>query len=544
MSSKKKAAPKKEDKIIVEPGPVEEAAPVRPEKRIAIVGCSDSKDTAPYGDKSWEIWSMNNTFNYTKRQDMWFEVHPIILVGDQYKRRKLIGPGVFEWSDDFRGQPMKEYMLALAHLNCPVYMQQHWDIIPKSLPYPIDDITHRFGRYFTNSVSYIIAMAIVSGATEIGCFGIDMAAGCPAPDVKILTSDLRWVPAGQLNIGDEVMAFDENSHSDDGPSRRWRTATVTSCPKITKPCYRLKLEDGTEMIVSARHGWLTHSENVNKWRAQENLITPHHREDRPTRIVRALDTWEPDDSWEAGYLAAAFDGEGHISQTPRHHNFTCGLVAGFAQKENKMSETVENIMRKYGFECRMNKEDGGTRKYRINGGRPEILRFLGSVRPPRLLNKFNGGLLGQFNAMQNVAVIESEFIGDHEVIGLETTEKTFIAEGLASHNSEYGPQRPSCEWMLGIAAGLGIRLNIPPQADLLKTSFLYGFEEREQTLWESKLMQMKNSMMARRQKQEAIAAAAERTIQQYHGAEEAVNQCMRVWSNLMTERVWKDKLLQ
>jgi hypothetical protein len=287
MSSKKKAAPKKEDKIIVEPGPVEEAAPVRPEKRIAIVGCSDSKDTAPYGDKSWEIWSMNNTFNYTKRQDMWFEVHPIILVGDQYKRRKLIGPGVFEWSDDFRGQPMKEYMLALAHLNCPVYMQQHWDIIPKSLPYPIDDITHRFGRYFTNSVSYIIAMAIISGATEIGCFGIDMAAG-----------------------------------------------------------------------------------------------------------------------------------------------------------------------------------------------------------------------------------------------------------------SEYGPQRPSCEWMLGIAAGLGIRLNIPPQADLLKTSFLYGFEEREQTLWESKLMQMKNSMMARRQKQEAIAAAAERTIQQYHGAEEAVNQCMRVWSNLMTERVWKDKLLQ
>ncbi len=287
-------ASKKEVKKVVEKveaAPAQEQAPgptpVVPTKRIAIVGCSDTRDFAPYGDKSWEIWSMNNTFNYTKRQNAWFEIHPIRVFQGRFQRRKLLGPGIFEWSDDFRGQPMYEYMLALARLDVPVYMQKHWDIIPKSEPYPIEDVLHRFGRYFTNSVSYIIALAIMSGATEIGCFGIDMAA-----------------------------------------------------------------------------------------------------------------------------------------------------------------------------------------------------------------------------------------------------------------SSEYGPQRPSCEWMLGIAAGLGIRLNIPDQADLLKTTFLYGFEEREQCLWEKKVTNMLNAATARRQKQEMIAATAQAQIQQYKGAEAMAQQCLRVWSNLMTPRTWEDKHLQ
>lgn len=533
MTKRKEAVKQKPEAVPVEAAPVVV-------KKVAIVGCSDTKNLAPYDDKSWDIWAMNNAFNHAKRPSAWFEIHPIKCVDGKFFRRKLIRPGVFEWSKEFRGQDMGEYLKAIAALNCTVYMQQHWDIIPKSVPFPLQEITSKFGRYFTNSVSYMIALAILQGYREIGCYGVDMATGCPAPDVKVLTADLRWVRADSLNVGDEVMAFDEHPHSDDGPSRRWRKATVTACARIKKPCYRLKLEDGTEMIVSARHGWLTHGENENKWRAQENMITPHHRADRPTRIVRALRTWAEDRSWEAGYLAAAFDGEGHISQMPRHHAFTSGLVAGFAQKPNKMSETVENIMRKYGFECRMNQEDGGTMKYRVNGGRPEILRLLGSVRPQRLLDKFDPSILGQFNSMENVAVIESEFIGDHEVIGLETSEKTFIAEGLASHNSEYGPQRPSCEFFLGIAAGLGIKITIPEQADLLKTRFLYGFEEREQCAWEAKITQMLEAMEGRKAKALQQFEVANKQIQQYVGAIEAVRETQRIWSNIADTKIWSD----
>jgi len=537
MGKKKEEAKQEGIKQKTEPLVV---APVNKLKRVAIVGCSDSKTSAPYKDPSWDLWAMNNAYAHVKRWTAWFEIHPIKKTKEGFMRRKLIKPGIFEWASDFRGQNMTDYMKCLAELKCPIYMQRHWEEIPQSVAYPLEEITKRFGRYFTNSVSYMIALAIMQGYQEIGCWGVDMATGCPAPDVKVLTSDLRWIPAGELKVGDEVMAFDENPHSDGDRSRRWRTATVTSCPRITKPCYRLKLEDGTEMIVSARHGWLTHGENENKWRAQENMITPQHRSDRPTRIVRALDTWSSDLSWEAGYLAAAFDGEGHISQTPRHHAYTCGLVAGFAQKANPMSEKVENIMRKYGFDCRMNTEEGGTQKYRINGGRTEILRFLGSVRPPRLLSKFDGSILGQFNSKENVAVVESEFIGDHEVVGLETSEKTFIAEGLASHNSEYGPQRPSCEFFLGIAAGMGIKITIPDTADLLKTKFLYGFEEREQILWEKKVTSMITSMEQRKAKAMNQVEMATKQVQQYVGAIEAMRESERIWSNFNDPKIWND----
>ncbi len=444
---------------------------------------------------------------------------------------------------------MLDYLKAIASLDCPVYMQQHWDIVPKSVPYPLQDILSSFGRYFTNSVSYMIALAIKVGAKEIGCWGVDMATSCTAPDVKILRGDLRWVRADSLNMGDEVIGFDESSPKlGMGNSRKWRKSTVLACERFKKPCYRLKLEDGTEMIVSEKHGWLTNAENQHKWRRQEHMITRHHRNDRPSRIIRVLDTWEEDRTWESGYLAAAFDGEGHLSQTaknrPNYPSFTRGLVAGIAQKDNAMCETVEKIMEKYGFGLRTKTGksgmNGDVNKFAIKGGKPEILKFLGMTQPPRLMEKFNADFLGQIMSKENVAVIESEFIGDHDVIGLETTTKTFIAEGFASHNSEYGPQRPSCEFFLGIAAGMGIILTVPDQADLLKTRFLYGFEEREQCAWESKIMQMLEAMEMRKQKEVRNYEVANKKIQQYVGAQEAVREIQRIWSNIADTKIWSD----
>lgn len=45
---------------------------------------------------------------------------------------------------------------------------------------------------------------------------------------------------------------------------------------------------------------------------------------------------------------------------------------------------------------------------------------------------------------------------------------------------EYGYQRPSCEYWLGIAAGKGIKIFIPPKADLLKLRFQYGYVEENE----------------------------------------------------------------
>jgi hypothetical protein len=45
-----------------------------------------------------------------------------------------------------------------------------------------------------------------------------------------------------------------------------------------------------------------------------------------------------------------------------------------------------------------------------------------------------------------------------------------------SQDSEYGYQRPSCEYFIGFLRGRGIKVYIPPQSDLLKTPYMYGFE--------------------------------------------------------------------
>lgn len=265
------------------------AVKAQPVRRIAVVGCSDTKILAPYDDPTWEIWAMNNSFVHTKRASQWFEIHPIKQdEAGQYYRRELLKPGVFRWAKDFRGQPMKEYMQALANLDVPVWMQQHWDIIPKSEPYPLQKIINTFGSYFTNSVSYMIALAILQikeGGTqgEIGLFGVDMA---------------------------------------------------------TK--------------------------------------------------------------------------------------------------------------------------------------------------------------------------------------------------------TEYGPQRPSCEFFLGIAAGLGISITIPPEADLLKTRFLYGFGEREQLAWEAKMMNLVNSLEGRKQKAMQSLEMNTRMVNQYIGAGEALKEIQRIWSNLQDTKVWRD----
>ena len=43
--------------------------------------------------------------------------------------------------------------------------------------------------------------------------------------------------------------------------------------------------------------------------------------------------------------------------------------------------------------------------------------------------------------------------------------------------AEFAEQRPSCEWLIGMAQGKGIKVVLPPGSDLLKSSHLYGFSE-------------------------------------------------------------------
>lgn len=201
-----------------------------PLKKVAIVGFSNHKVEAPYDDPSFEIWGLNDLHESIPRWNRWFEMHSDKQIKD-YTTRK-------------QGKP---YLEGLASLGVPVFMQKHRPEVPLSVEYPIDHMKAKFGDYFTNSISFMLAMAIEERYDVIHVYGVDMAQDCLAPDTKILTADSQWVPIGDVKAGAKVSAFDKITH-------KAMTATVESVSRIKRPCHRVKA--GVEVIASVGHKWL------------------------------------------------------------------------------------------------------------------------------------------------------------------------------------------------------------------------------------------------------------------------------------------------
>lgn len=106
--------------------------------------------------------------------------------------------------------------------------------------------------------------------------------------------------------------------------------------------------------------------------------------------------------------------------------------------------------------------------------------------------------------------------------------------------TEYEVQKPSCEFWLGIAAGMGIKVTIPAQADLLKTRFIYGFEEKQQDLWAEKVEKIRVNMKIKRVQLEHAHQQNEVTLHQMRGAEQAIEEIKKIWDpigeNLLYEK--------
>jgi hypothetical protein len=273
---------------------------------------------------------------------------------------------------------------------------------------------------------------------EMSSLGVDsdefrMAYNCVTPETRVLTADMRHIPAGDITVGTKLVGFDEERPSK-GMHRRFRESVVTSAARIMRPSYRVHLDDGTSVAASAGHKWLVFSAGSRTiWKTTESLLSTD-------RIFRLSSVWDTERSYESGYLAAAFEGEGSVA-----YGSAGQPVASFAQKENVMIEQVRKHLSDLGFQWRdyLNSQD--VNQLFIAGGRAAIMRFLGQVRPQRLLNKLDVNRLGSIGRHDRDAnfvhprVERVEFLGEQEVIALETTTHTFVAEGLATHN---------CEWIL------------------------------------------------------------------------------------------------
>lgn len=141
----------------------------RPHKKVAIVGFADTKDQTPFDDPSFEIWGLNDLHGSLKRYDRWFDLHPRDNIELDTKLMRNAG----------QTPPENIGLSGLRKLNVPVYMQNRYEDVPASLKFPLDEIikSFQFGKYMTNSISYMTAMAIYEGYEEIHIYGVDMAVG-------------------------------------------------------------------------------------------------------------------------------------------------------------------------------------------------------------------------------------------------------------------------------------------------------------------------------------------------------------------------------
>lgn len=273
---------------------------------------------------------------------------------------------------------------------------------------------------------------------------------CLEPSTPVLTEDLRWVSVGSLKVGDKLIGFDEHVDPGKGQSRKWRQATVTEISVIEAPRYAMTLASGKRVVCTGEHLWLT-----KRWPAPgqgknrgSGALPPKFRwvktsDLQPEDEIKSIgvDPWEEDTSRDGGYLAGIFDGEGHYSGTGTQS------ILGIGQNVGSTLDKIRLLLKERGFDVASSLSEDDRRtaehyKLRINGGFPEIMRFLGTIRPERLVPKLAPRLYGSRTysnggrAVEYVASVER--VEDGPVVALGTSTSTLVAEGMFSHNTKTG----------------------------------------------------------------------------------------------------------
>ncbi len=137
-------------------------------KQVAIVGTAMSFKEAPYSDPSWEIWGLNDHWNLVPRATRWFESQD-----EEHCSKAACGHNkAMMRMDWFKKCPI------------PLYMNLHYDSAPMSIRYPLkqikewmSDMDRQGDNYFTNTVTYMIALALYEGFDRVHLYGVDMAVG-------------------------------------------------------------------------------------------------------------------------------------------------------------------------------------------------------------------------------------------------------------------------------------------------------------------------------------------------------------------------------
>jgi DNA polymerase family A len=236
---------------------------------------------------------------------------------------------------------------------------------------------------------------------------------CLAPGTPILRSDLRHVPASEIRVGDRLVAFDEFP-GDSGSGKKYhrlRTAVVEKAILMRKPSQTVRTADGKATTGDA---------------------------------LLSLGTWTEGTSRIAGYLAGLYDGEGSMQCRGEGGGYT-GLK--FSQLRGPVMDEFCTGMDKlglpYAYYVRAPRSTSPTDGFHICGIR-HIMRVLGTLQPRRFRSRFENlyeGAAITAGLTESAIVQGTEDAGDMELVSIQTSPRTLIANGYLSHNCIQGTAR-------------------------------------------------------------------------------------------------------
>lgn len=268
---------------------------------------------------------------------------------------------------------------------------------------------------------------------------------CYTPDMRVLTSDYRWVAIGDVFVGDRLMAVDEDTgltmtESGRKSERRIRNAIVEAKHTFCHDVYEIELSSGTKLKATGEHRHLCKKRGGDDTQWREVLNTEEGD------FIRSA-FYKPDDhslDYEDGWFAGMLDGEGTFAATPAIRIGVCQVDGPVLRR---MKKYLDNAGIRY-YELIDDRKSGESSKL---GNKPvhclridrmtDVAKLITRTRPSRFVSRelFVGKKLPKscegFEAWQKVLSIKK--IGKREVVDIQTSEKTYICEGIVSHNSTY-----------------------------------------------------------------------------------------------------------
>lgn len=249
---------------------------------------------------------------------------------------------------------------------------------------------------------------------------------CVAPDTMILKRDLTWVRADEITEGVDIVAFDEHKAPGASNRRLLKGGKVNKIKRLRRPSVKIVTDRGT-VTCSTEHRWLARQDKVPfGWMEAAQLQIGDE-------IAFSTSPWKVDDSRDGGWMAGLYDGEGWMSST----------TLSVCQNEGVVLDKAREILDRAGVcyvEDVVPNKAGTKDNIRLRSANKwEAMKALGTFRPTRFMNRSDDLWMGGHSTGRgsvHARILSIEELGEQEVIAIDTSESTFIANGFLSHNSK------------------------------------------------------------------------------------------------------------